>query len=71
MQDACADIEDEISEMDAEAESLLADLQQTVREMGQLRCGRAVADDDPKKQLVQEALARLDDLEQACDQEGS
>ena len=72
MQDACADIEDEIAEMDAEAESLLADLKQTVHEMGQLRCRRAVADDDPKRQLVQEALARLEDLEQACDdQEGS
>lgn len=67
MQDACEDIEDEIADLDAEAESILADLKQTVTELDQLRYQKEVTDEmDPKKQLVNGVLNDLKRIEEAC-----
>ncbi len=67
MRNACRDLEDEIADMDDEAEMVLADLTHTVTALDQLRYKQGGIDEqDPKKQLVDGVLTDLKKLEDVC-----
>ncbi|OCK88620.1 uncharacterized protein K441DRAFT_668699 [Cenococcum geophilum 1.58] len=64
---ACADIEAEISTMEAEAESLLAEISTTIGDLSDLRYGRFTRIGGLGEDLGQDVLGAIKRLNLACD----
>jgi centromere-localized protein 2 len=64
---ACADIEAEISTMEAEAESLLAEISTTIGGLSDLRYGRFTRASGLGEDLGQDVLGAIKRLNLACD----
>ena len=70
MESACADIEDDITSLDAEAKAIQEDLQSTVGDLSDLRYGKFNRPSGATETVGQDVLDGLKRLEEVCDRVG-
>jgi len=66
MQDACNDLEIEISELEKESVTLLADIKSTIGDLSDLRFGKFNRVSGVSSDLSQEVIKGLERLEYLC-----
>ncbi len=66
MQHACADLEEEVAELDEQTENVLRDLRRSVADLNGLKVAREKDADEKTRQVVEGALMDLKKFEKTC-----